>query len=99
MLDEDGNRYEDALIIWNSLSVNNTSLVDKTGVVYIAGSNGISWGATRIVFDGLQSKQSKRLTIEGISSRNAQYLGWCMGYYNNSPAQQSRNTFRSFKFY
>ena len=66
---------------------------------YIAGSNGISWGATRIVFDGLQSKQSKRLTIEGISSRNAQYLGWCMGYYNNSPIQQSRNTLRSFKFY
>ena len=66
---------------------------------YIAGSNGISWGATRIVFDGLQSKQSKRLTIEGISSRNAQYLGWCMGYYNNSPIQQSRNTLRSFKSY
>lgn len=66
---------------------------------YIAGSNGISWGATRIVFDGLQSKQSKRLTKEGISSRNAQYLGWCMGYYNNSPRQQSRNILKSFKFW
>ena len=64
---------------------------------YIAGSNGISWGLTRIAFDYLQSKQDKRLSIEGISSRNAQYLGWCMGYYNNSPRQQSCNTLKSFK--
>lgn len=66
---------------------------------YIAGSNGISWGATRIAFDYLQSRQDKRFSIEGISSRNAQYLGWCMGYYNNSPRQQSRNILKSFKFW
>ena len=64
---------------------------------YIAGSNGISWGATRIAFDILQSKQDKRPSIEGKSSRYAQYLGWCMGYYNNSPAQQSRNILKSLK--
>lgn len=43
--------------------------------------------------------QDLRLSIEGKSSRNAQYFGWRMGFYNNSPVQQSRNTLRSFKFY
>ena len=66
---------------------------------YIAGSNGISWGATRIACDFLQSWQDKRPSIEGRSSRNAQYLGWCIGFYNNSPLQQSRNTQKSLKFW
>ena len=66
---------------------------------YIAGSNGISWGAARIAFDILQSKQDKRFSIEGISSKNAQYFGWCLGYSNNSPVQQSRNIQRFLKFW
>lgn len=66
---------------------------------YMAGSNGISWVASRIAFDLLQSKQDNRPSIEGRSSQNAQYLGWCMGFYNNSPAQQSRNTKKSFKLW
>ena len=66
---------------------------------YMAGSNGISWRSTRIAFDFLQSIQDKRPSIEGMSSRNAQYLGWCIGNYNNSPRQQSRNTIKSLKLW
>lgn len=65
---------------------------------YIAGSNGFSWKASRLAFDGLQTLQDKRPSIEGISSRNAQYFGWCLGYTNNTPAQQSRNLLNSGKY-
>ena len=46
---------------------------------YMAGIYGFSWKNTRKAFDELQSLQTGRNSIEGISSQNAQYLGWKHG--------------------
>jgi hypothetical protein len=64
---------------------------------YIAGANGMSWEASRVAFDAYQSKVSGRPTIEGISTRNAEYYGWRTGSnnYNNTPSQKANNLLRS----
>ncbi len=64
---------------------------------YIAGSNGISWKTSRIVFDTYQSKVSGRPSIESISTRNAEYYGWRIGsnINNNHPAKQAANLLHS----
>ncbi len=64
---------------------------------YIAGANGMSWEASRIAFEAYQSKVSGRPTIEGISTRNAEYYGWRTGsyIYNNTPTQKANNLLRS----
>lgn len=56
---------------------------------YIAGVNGMSWIASRIAFDGYQGG------IEGISTRNAEYYGWRIGYNNSTPSQKMSNLLRS----
>ena len=63
---------------------------------YIAGINGMSWNASRIAFDAYQSKSSGKPTIEGISTRNAEYYGWRLG--NNlkyTPDRKTTNLVRS----
>ncbi|WP_446788203.1 RHS repeat-associated core domain-containing protein [Macellibacteroides fermentans] len=64
---------------------------------YVAGANGMSWEASRIAFDAYQSKVSRRLTIEGISTRNAEKYGWSVGsnVRNNTPTQKANNLLRS----
>jgi hypothetical protein len=64
---------------------------------YVAGANGMSWNASRIAFDAYQSKVSGRPTIEGISTRNAEYYGWRTGsnIMNNTPTQKANNLLRS----
>jgi RHS repeat-associated protein len=49
---------------------------------YVAGVHNISWGLTRSAFDLLQSKQDGKQSIEGLSSQNAQYLGWKIGKHD-----------------
>ena len=71
---------------------------------YIAGIHGISWLSSRLAFDFLQTRTAIRknkrfcISIEGISSRNAQYYGWRLGTNNSSPVSQSRNIQRSLRF-
>ena len=64
---------------------------------YIAGINGMSWKASRIAFDAYQSKSSGKPTIEGISTRNAEYYGWRIGsnIKNYTPDQKATNLMRS----
>lgn len=47
----------------------------------------------------LQSKQDGYFSIEGISSRNAQYFGWCLGVYNNTPLQQTGNLLKTINIF
>ena len=44
--------------------------------------NSIPWSIARKKYDKLQSQQENRKSVEGISSQNAQYLGWKFGIYN-----------------
>ena len=57
---------------------------------YVAGSNGMPWAASRIAFDLYQGG------IEGISTQNAEYYGWRMGY-NQMPHKKMNNFKRSMK--
>ena len=47
---------------------------------YEAGIHGLSWLATRILFDGLQSITDQKLSFEKQSSVNAEYYGWNNGH-------------------
>ena len=47
---------------------------------YIAAINGMTWEASRLAFDGYQSLTSNEMEIEGVSTRNAEYYGWRLGY-------------------
>lgn len=69
--------------------------IGNIGAGYIAGSNGLPWMAARIGFDGYQSIVRKGPAIEGISSQEAQYLGWELGYFGTPPAKQAANLVRS----
>ena len=66
---------------------------------YVAGANGMSWGASRIAFDAYQSKVSGKLDMEGLSTRNAEAYGWRMGsnIKNNTPTQKANNLLNSFR--
>ena len=52
---------------------------------YVAGINGMPWGATRIAFDVYQGG------MEGKSTRNAEYYGWRLGNYNTTSSQKISN--------
>jgi RHS repeat-associated protein len=47
---------------------------------YIAGAYGIPWAEARKEFDKLQSAQDGRSSVEGMSTQNAQRVGWETGY-------------------
>lgn len=49
----------------------------------------MSWFASRIAFDLYQKG------IEGVSTQNAEYYGWVMGYFNTSATKQISNFSRS----
>lgn len=57
---------------------------------YVAAVNGMSWEASRMAFDMYQGG------VEGISTRNAEYYGWKMGYNNTTNNQKADNLLRSF---
>ena len=52
---------------------------------FVAASNGMSWLASRLAFDFYQRG------VEGISTRNAEYYGWVLGYSNTSNSKQKSN--------
>ena len=62
---------------------------------YIAAANGMSWDASRLAFDTYQSKVDGKLSIEGTSTRNAEYIGWKMGYNNTTNSQKVNNFLES----
>jgi len=47
---------------------------------YVAGSHGVNWDKAREAFDALESQQKGYKTIEGISTQNAQRVGWESGW-------------------
>ena len=61
-----------------------TSARDVGNIVagYMAGSKGLSWCFARLGFDGYQSLRSPGIkwTPEGISTQNAQLVGWKVGF-------------------
>lgn len=62
---------------------------------FVAGANGMSWVASRLAFDAFQSKKSGHPTIEGISTRNAEYYGWRIGASNLTPSAKAQQLGRS----
>ena len=56
---------------------------------YVAGVNGMPWKASRIAFDTYQNG------IEGISTRNAEYYGWVLGYNSTNNNQKMDNLMHS----
>lgn len=56
---------------------------------YVAGVNGMPWGAARIAFDVYQGG------MEGKSTRNAEYYGWRLGNNNTTSSQKLSNLSRS----
>ena len=56
---------------------------------FIAGVNGMPWIPSRLAFDFYQGG------IEGISTRNAEFYGWRLGYYNTSATQKRDNLMNS----
>lgn len=58
---------------------------------YIAAANGMSWEMSRIAFDFYQGG------IEGVSTRNAEYYGWRLGWYNTYNNQKADNLLNSIQ--
>ncbi len=52
---------------------------------YIAAINGMGWKDSRFAFDVYQ------MGIEGMTTQNAEYLGWCIGYNRTDPIQRPKN--------
>jgi len=53
--------------------------VGNVAAGHMAGVHGIPWKLARKAFDGLESHQNDQASIEGITTQNAQFLGWKMG--------------------
>ena len=49
---------------------------------YVAGVNGFNWVDSRIAFDAYQSYTSSKFEKEDISTQNAEFYGWRIGYKN-----------------
>lgn len=45
-----------------------------------AGRKGLPWVIARLGFDGYQSLKDGKFTKEGVSTTNAQRIGWERGY-------------------
>ena len=79
---------ENGLPIWASARD-----IGNIAAGYIAGSNGISWEASRLAFDALESLKMKKVSVELSSTQYAQKLGYLIGstiYQNNMVNQISR---------
>ena len=62
---------------------------------YVAAANDMDWIKSRMAFDAYQSYSSKKFTIEGRSTFNAEHLGWYLGYKNTNYIQKKINLVRS----
>ena len=58
---------------------------------YVAAINGMSWKASRIAFDSYQ------MGLEKASTKNAEYVGWRMGYQNSTSIQNAKHLHRSLR--
>ena len=67
--------------------------IGNIGAGYIAGKNGIGWGMARIAFDIYQSGNLFAPEKEGISTQNAEKLGWNIGY-KESPSYQFETSWK-----
>ena len=79
---------ENGLPIWASARD-----IGNIAAGYMAGSNGISWEASRLAFDALESLKMKKVSVELSSTQYAQKLGYLIGstiYHNNMVNQISR---------
>jgi RHS repeat-associated protein len=66
--------------------------IGNAGAGYVAGDNGLTWNEARLGFDGLQSKQDGKLSLEGPTTQEAERAGYNLGiknYVNTHPWQTS----------
>lgn len=61
---------------------------------FIAGANDMTWSASRVAFDALQSKKNHRLSSEGIPTQTGEAIGWKLGN-SLSPQVKFSNFLRS----
>ena len=62
---------------------------------YVAAVNNMSWPESRVAFDTYQSYTSGKLSREGASTRNAEFLGWVMGIKNTNILQRQFELLKS----
>ena len=62
---------------------------------YVAAVNNMSWPESRVAFDTYQSYTSGKLSREGVSTRNAEFLGWVMGIKNTNILQRQFELLKS----
>ena len=62
---------------------------------YVAAVNNMSWSESRVAFDTYQSYTSGKLSREGVSTRNAEFLGWVMGIKNTNILQRQFELLKS----
>lgn len=55
---------------------------------YIAAVNGMTWKHSRMAFDMYESYSKLEFSMEGISTRNAEYYGWRLGYNNTDAVKK-----------
>ena len=65
--------------------------VGNMGAGIVAAKNGIPYWAARIAFDWYQGG------IEGLSSQNAEYYGWCATYLLSTPKSVLKNNINAVK--
>jgi hypothetical protein len=53
--------------------------IGNIGAGFEAGSNGLNWAQARLGFDGLQSKQDGKLSLEGQTTQLAEKVGFNLG--------------------
>jgi RHS repeat-associated protein len=74
-------RQKDGTVVYTSARD-----VGNIAAGYIAGLYGIPWDMARKEFDKLQSTQDGRPSVEGISTQNAQRIGWETGMRDGTRA-------------
>lgn len=66
--------------------------IGNAGAGYVAGDNGLTWAQARLGFDGLQSKQDGKFSLEGPTTQLSERAGYNLGiknYVNTHPWQTS----------
>lgn len=56
--------------------------IGNVGAGYVAGDNGLTWAQARVGFDGLQSKQDGKFSLEGPTTQFAERAGYNLGIKN-----------------
>jgi RHS repeat-associated protein len=67
--------------------------IGNVGAGYVAGDNGLTWSQARLGFDGLQSKQDGKLSLEGPTTQEAERVGYNLGIKNYIKTHPWQNLF------